>query len=81
MGERVVFHKVFGRRDFDIFLAGLVLVELVLVGWFFGGLRRGTAGAWWGLDVAVLLALWGVGWVAWWGPLEMQQGQVGTMIV
>jgi len=80
-GERTVFHKVFVRRDFDIFLGGLVVVELGLVLWYFAGLTHKTAGAWWGLDIAELLALWGVGWVAWWGPLETQQGQPETMVV
>lgn len=72
VGERIVLNKVLVRRDFDVFLGGLVVVELVLVGGHFGGLTHNVAGAWWGLGIAELLALWGVGSVAWLGPLEMQ---------
>ena len=72
-GERVVLHRTFVRRDFDIFLAMMVIVELVLVGWFFGGLSSVTANVWWGLDIFEFLALIAVGWVASWGPMEGQQ--------
>lgn len=79
VGERVVFRKIYTRRDFDIFLLVLVVVELVLVGWFFGGLGRVTVNIWWSLDLCEFLALIAVGWVASWGPLEQREGT--TMIV
>lgn len=78
-GERVVFHRVFVRRDFDIFLAVLVIVEVALVGWYFGGLGRLTVNIWWGLDLLEFVALIAVGWVASWGPMEGQQAV--TMMV
>lgn len=74
-----MFHRAFVRRDFDIFLGVLVLVELILVGWFFGGLGRVTVNVWWGLDLFEFLALIAVGWVASWGPMEGQQAV--TMMV
>ncbi|KAL6716414.1 hypothetical protein ACLMJK_005981 [Lecanora helva] len=78
-GERIVLHRTFVRRDFDIFLGCLVVVELVLVGWFFGGLGRVTVNVWWGLDLFEFIALIAVGWVASWGPMEGQQ--TGTIMV
>jgi hypothetical protein len=77
-GERVVFHRTFTRWHFDLFLLGLVLWSLMLVGWFFGGLNHVTVNIWWGMEILEFLALWGVGWVASWGPLEMTPE---TMIV
>ena len=50
----------------------------MLVGWFFGGLNHVTVNVWWSMDIVESLALWGVGWVASWGPLEMNPD---TMIV
>lgn len=79
VGERIVFHKAFTRRDFDIFLGALVVLELVLVGWYFGGLRSVTVNVWWGLDLCGFVALIAVGWVASWGPLEQREGT--TMVV
>lgn len=70
MGERVVFGTVYTRWHFDIFLCGLVLCEVALVGWYFGGLTKVTVDIWWGLDLGEFLALLAVAWVAWWGPLE-----------
>ena len=78
-GERIVFGKAFVRRDFDIFLGVLVIVELVLIGWFFGGLGSVSVNAWWGLDLFEFLGLLAVGWVASWGPLE--GGQTGTTMM
>ena len=79
-GERVVFHKTFTRRDFDIFLAGLAVCEIVLVVWFFVRLTHLTVNIWWSLDLIEFIALFAVGWVASWGPLETL-GQATTMMV
>ena len=79
-GERVVFHKTFTRQDFDIFLAGLAVCEIVLVIWFFIRLTHLTVNIWWSLDLIEFITLIAVGWVASWGPLEMQ-GQATTMMV
>lgn len=81
VGERMVFHRCFKRRDFDVFLGGLVVVELALVGWFFGGLTKVSANVWWGVDLTAFIALVAVGWVASWGPLELREGQTTTMTV
>lgn len=79
VGERIVSHKVFTRRDFDIFLVAMVVLELLLVGWFFGGLGRVTVNVWWTLDLCGFIALIAVGWTASWGPLEQKEGT--TMVV
>lgn len=73
VGERVVFGKAFTRWHFDVFLCGCFLWEIMLVGWYFAGLTGLTGDVWWGLDLSELVALLGVGWVAWWGPLEGQE--------
>ncbi len=76
-GERIVFSKVWTRWHFDLFLLGCVLWEVMLVGWYFGGLRTRTAAdAWYALDILEWLAVVGAGWVASWGPLE-GMGTVG----
>lgn len=81
VGERIVFHKSFTRRDFDIFLGALVVLELVLVGWYFGsrGLGWVTVNVWWTVDLCGFIALIAVGWIASWGPLEQRAGT--TMVV
>lgn len=79
VGERVVCGRGFGRTDFDVFLGVLVVVEVGLVGWFFGGLGRVGAEVWWGVDLMEFVVLVAVGWVASWGPFE--QGEGVTMMV
>jgi hypothetical protein len=64
VGERKVFGHRFGRSSFDAFLAGLVVVHVYVVG------MNGIFG-WGGWDVMsnlVLLAIFGVAWVATWEP-------------
>ena len=75
MGERVLFRTVYTRWHFDIFLCGLALCEVMLIGWYFGGLTKVTADIWWGLDLSEFLALLAVAWVARMGPLEGQEWQ------
>ena len=75
-GERVVFGTAYARWHFDAFLCGMGLCELMLVGWYFGGLTRITVDIWWGLDISEFIALWIVGWVAGWGPLEEREWQI-----
>ena len=76
IGERVVFGKVYTRWHFDVFLCGLALCEVMLLGWYFGGLNNVTVDIWWGLDLSEFLALLGVAWVAWLGPLDEQAGHI-----
>ena len=75
MGERVLFGKVYTRWNFDVFLCGLALCEVMLIGWYFGGLTKVTADIWWGLNLSESLALLAVAWVARSGPLEEQGWQ------
>lgn len=56
-----MFHRTFTRRHFDLFLLGSALWNLMLVGWFFGGLIHVTVNVWWGMDIFEFLALWGLG--------------------
>ena len=72
VGERVFMHRVITRWHFDVFLLGCLAWEIMLVGWYFGGLTSVTASAWWGLGILELVAMWFVGWLAWSGPLEEQ---------
>ena len=70
-GERVVAGLSAGRRGFDIFLGGLLGLEVALVAWYFAGLRRGAAAdVWYGMELFGWLATWAMGWLASRGPLE-----------
>lgn len=71
-GERVFVHRVVTRWHFDVFLLGCLAWEVMLVGWYFGGLTAVTANVWWSLGLLELLAIWFMGWLAWYGPLESQ---------
>ncbi|KAF2650505.1 hypothetical protein K491DRAFT_697237 [Lophiostoma macrostomum CBS 122681] len=71
-GERKVLGYTFGRRSFDVFLRGLVIVHgaifgmNVVLGW----------GGWDVLSNLVLLAIFGVAWVATW---EAEDGRVSLV--
>ena len=67
-------HRVVTRWHFDVFLLGCLVWELMLVGWYFGSLSAVTANIWWSLGLLELLAIWFMGWLAWYGPLESQDG-------
>ena len=69
-GERIFMHLSVTRWHFDVFLLGCLAWEIMLVGWYFGGLNSTTANVWWGLGLFELLAIWFMGWLAWSGPLE-----------
>ena len=70
-GERVVGKVTLARRDYDILLGALVAVEIALMGWIFGGLKRGPAAdVWYALELTAWLAPWVAGWIAGRCPLE-----------
>lgn len=73
VGERFVLGRKITRWHFDVFLVFLLLWKVMLIGWYYGGLTRITAGIWWGLDILGFLILLLVGLVARQGPLEDEQ--------